>query len=112
MNPRAWTLSILLAPVLYVLTLPPMVILLEPRPRVYIAPLGSYSAMGYKNLIKEPHWTDSYGEPYRWLMVDSPVRDQVGKPLEGYLRWWEGRLRPWISSSSRIKISPAVPLAP
>jgi hypothetical protein len=87
LNPKAWILILLLAPLVYVLTTPPVVILFEVMPRRnYVPPAVNWRSE------KHPQWTDWYAEPYQWLQHRSPLSAYLKDPLGAYEKWWFKRL--------------------
>jgi hypothetical protein len=66
-----WALGLLAAPVLYVLTAPPIVWGLDTR-------------WGTRTHVGVPDWMDSYLVPFRWLYQ----REMLKPLLEPYSHWW------------------------
>jgi hypothetical protein len=67
----SWTLALLAVPVLYVLTLPPIFLLAQPRKASYGVP------------HRPPRWLMVYATPYLWV-EETPV----GYLLNQYGEWW------------------------
>jgi hypothetical protein len=66
----AWTIALLTVPVLYVLTFPPLVILMQ-------------------NLHNMPdRWFEIYAAPISWMHRNTPA----SKPMEDYAKWWADML--------------------
>lgn len=66
-----WTLAMLAVPVLYVLTLPLVVVVAR---KTYEAMLGGYS--------RPPAWLETYATPLEWL-YQTPLK----QPIEAYFDW-------------------------
>jgi hypothetical protein len=68
---KAWIVAMLGVPVLYLLSVPPLII-------------GTLSATATHNEEEaSPRWAKLYGGPYDWLAGNTPLR----KPLSGYADW-------------------------
>ena len=68
----AWTLSLLAVPVLYLLSVPPLVI--------WVIDLG-----GLGTITTAPRWLELYVIPADWLYQNTPLRE----PLDAYGDWCE-----------------------
>jgi hypothetical protein len=70
----AWTLAILAVPVLYLLSVPPLV-------------FGSAKA---RWRVRSWALMDAYAAPSNWLYDHTPMK----KPLGAYTKWWHDLIRP------------------
>jgi hypothetical protein len=72
-----WTLSLLAVPVLYLLSVPPVV----------------YWTAKHSGTFRAPPWAESYAEPYLWILQTAPD-SPVSAWLYDYLRWWDRKFFP------------------
>jgi hypothetical protein len=71
-----WTLALLAVPVVYVLTLPPIVLTLG----------NSY---GWGRTSPTPKWLTLYAAPGMWLYKESPLQPV----LTTYALWWSSKIQ-------------------
>jgi hypothetical protein len=69
----AWTIALLFVPVLYVLSVPPVLMVTD---RVAAPSMDPFAPL--------PTWPGNYGRPYRWLHDNTPLKT----PLTAYERMW------------------------
>ena len=70
----AWVMCVLALPVLYLLSVPPVV----------------YAAARLTKDDYPPPWAMAYASPYTWLMEESPVKD----PFQRYVQFWRALVFP------------------
>jgi hypothetical protein len=68
-----WTIAVLCVPVLYVLSVPPVLMVSD---RVSAPSMDPFAPL--------PAWPGNYGRPYRWLYENTPLKT----PLAAYERMW------------------------
>lgn len=82
-----WTLAVLVVPLLYLLSAPPIVgyfctessgtLQLGGRPALFVA-------------VSKPRWVRLYYAPYAWLQANTPLH----RPLDAYMQWSWSRQQP------------------
>jgi hypothetical protein len=68
----AWALSVILVPVLYLLSVPPVV---------------CFTYRAYSTDLSVLQWLGLYQAPYGWMARETPLRH----PMEQYYEWWMKR---------------------